>query len=82
MASGTSKETELKLTNVARASLEELLADYQDVLPSPPAVFRVDLRWQTAHHDSGLAASRPLFSERRWRFIARKIGQSFRVFSD
>jgi len=27
-ASGTSKETELKLTNVARASLEELLEDY------------------------------------------------------
>jgi len=27
MASGTSKETEIKLTNVARASLEELLAD-------------------------------------------------------
>ena len=29
-ASGTSKETELKLTNVARASLEELLEDYRD----------------------------------------------------
>ncbi|MFH1037920.1 MAG: four helix bundle suffix domain-containing protein [PVC group bacterium] len=32
MASGTSKETEIKLTNVARASLEELLADYRDFL--------------------------------------------------
>jgi len=32
MASGTSKETELKLTNVARASLEELLEDYRDYL--------------------------------------------------
>lgn len=32
MASGTSKETEIKLTNVARASLEELLIDYQDFL--------------------------------------------------
>jgi four helix bundle suffix protein len=32
MASATSKETELKLTNVARASLEELLADYRDFL--------------------------------------------------
>jgi len=32
MASGTSKETELKLTNVARASLEELLEDYRDFL--------------------------------------------------
>jgi four helix bundle suffix protein len=31
-ASGTSKETELKLTNVARASFEELLEDYQDFL--------------------------------------------------
>jgi four helix bundle suffix protein len=32
MASGTSRETEIKLTNVARASLEELLADYRDFL--------------------------------------------------
>src|SRR5712692_3006459 len=32
MASGTSKEMELKLTNVARASLEELLVDYRDFL--------------------------------------------------
>jgi four helix bundle suffix protein len=31
-ASGTSKETEIKLTNVARASLEELLVDYHDFL--------------------------------------------------
>src|SRR5271154_3893485 len=31
-ASGTSKETEIKLTNVARASLEELLVDYRDFL--------------------------------------------------
>jgi len=31
-ASGTSKKTELKLTSVARASLEELLLDYQDFL--------------------------------------------------
>ena len=31
-ASGTSKKTELKLTNVARASLEELLEDYRDFL--------------------------------------------------
>ena len=32
VASGTSKKTELKLTNVARASLEELLRDYEDYL--------------------------------------------------
>jgi four helix bundle suffix protein len=31
-ASRTSKETELKLTNVARASLEELLGDYEDFI--------------------------------------------------
>jgi len=32
MASGTSKKSELKLINVARASLEELLLDYEDYL--------------------------------------------------
>jgi len=32
MASGTSKKFELKLVGVARASLEELLLDYQDFL--------------------------------------------------
>lgn len=32
MASGTSKGTEIKLTNVARASLEELLEDYRDFM--------------------------------------------------
>ena len=31
-ASGTSKKTEIKLTNVARASLEELRRDYEDFL--------------------------------------------------
>ncbi len=32
MASATSKETELKFTTIARASLEELLLDYEDFL--------------------------------------------------
>lgn len=32
MASGASKEIEIKLTNVARASLEELKIDYEDFL--------------------------------------------------
>lgn len=32
VASGTSKKTEIKLTNVARASLDELLLDYEDFL--------------------------------------------------
>ena len=31
-AAGTSTETEIRLTNVARASLEELLVDYEDFL--------------------------------------------------
>jgi hypothetical protein len=31
-ASGTSRETEIKLVNVARVSLEELLEDYRDFL--------------------------------------------------
>ncbi len=35
-ASGTSKKTELKLTNVARASLEELRLDYEDYLRQRP----------------------------------------------
>jgi restriction system protein len=38
MASGTSKKFELKLVGVARASLEELLLDYQDFL-----------RWDKGH---------------------------------
>src|SRR6476646_2494926 len=36
MASATSKKTELKLTNVARASLEELRLDYEDSYASAP----------------------------------------------
>lgn len=32
VASATSKKTEIKLTNVARASLEELICDYEDFL--------------------------------------------------
>src|SRR2546423_4004721 len=43
-ASGTSKETELKLTNVARASQEELLEDYRDFMRA-----RKIEEW-TAHH--------------------------------
>lgn len=32
VASGTSKGTEIRLTNVARESLEELLIDYEDFM--------------------------------------------------
>jgi len=52
-ASGTSKKMELKLTNVARASLEELRLDYEDFLrqrglpqwpPDHPALMRFKAR--------------------------------------
>jgi four helix bundle suffix protein len=52
-ASGTSKKSELKLTNVARASLEELRLDYEDFLrqrglpqwpPDHPALLRFKSR--------------------------------------
>jgi four helix bundle suffix protein len=52
-ASGTSKKTELKLTNVARASLEELRLDYEDFLrqrglslwrPDHPSLMRFKAR--------------------------------------
>jgi four helix bundle suffix protein len=53
-ASGTSKKTEIKLTGVARASLEELRLDYQDYLrqrglaqwpPEHPALVRFKAAW-------------------------------------
>src|SRR5256885_7013000 len=53
LASGTSKKTELKLTNVGRASLEELRLDYEDFLrqrgleewpPEHPALKRFKAR--------------------------------------
>ena len=39
MASGTSKETEIKLTSVARASLKELLEDYKDFIKTRKLMF-------------------------------------------
>ncbi len=44
MASATSKETEIKLTNVARASLEELLIDYEDFMRTNKIV-----EWESSH---------------------------------
>lgn len=44
MASATSKETEIKLTNVARASLGELLLDYEDFLRT-----RKLIQWHRSH---------------------------------
>lgn len=48
MASGTSKEMEIKLTNVARASLEELKIDYEDFLRTKHlAIWPKDHRYVT-----------------------------------
>lgn len=61
VASATSKKTELKLTNVARASLEELLLDYQDFLrqrslrlwpKDSPEALAVRRRYQSTSRDS------------------------------
>lgn len=47
MASGTSKSTEIKLTNVVRASLEELLIDYEDFVRT-----RKLTKWNRSHRYS------------------------------
>ncbi|HEV8137972.1 MAG TPA: four helix bundle suffix domain-containing protein [Pyrinomonadaceae bacterium] len=46
-ASGTSKKTELKLVGVARASLEELLLDYEDFIRQKGFVL-----WEKGHSTS------------------------------
>jgi len=60
LASGTSKKTELRLTNVARASLEELRLDYEDFLrqhglkqwpPDEPALVRFKAKRCTSLED-------------------------------
>ncbi len=54
-ASGTSRKMELKLTNVARASLEELRLDYEDFLRQKGLAI-----WApTDHRRSALIAARP-----------------------
>jgi four helix bundle suffix protein len=58
-ASGTSKKTELKLTNVARASLEELRLDYEDFLRQ-----RGLLLWdRNDHRRADLIARRPVTAD-------------------
>lgn len=60
MASATSKKTELKLTGIARASLEELLLDYEDFLrqhglkkwdKDSPAALEVRRKYQAEKSD-------------------------------
>ena len=70
MASATSKKTELKLTNVARASLEELRLDYEDFLRQRGLALweRDDSR------RAGLVARRPQSADEvaRWAMDVRK----------
>ena len=69
-AAATSKETEIKLTNVAKASLDELFEDYEDYLKSnrllrwPPDDERYSAARKTAidHPDWGFW--RPIFESR------------------
>jgi four helix bundle suffix protein len=65
-ASGTSKEMELKLTNVARASLEELLADYEDFLRVRQAAI-----WDKESKEAGYV-----------RRLGAKAGVTYEAFRD
>lgn len=72
-ASGTSKKTELKLTNVARASLEELRLDYEDFLRQRGLAI-----WEPKDpRRAGLIAQRPATADdvALW---ARKVRQKAR----
>jgi four helix bundle suffix protein len=59
MASGTSKKTELKLVGVARASLEELLLDYEDFLRQH------QLPLWNKHHPQAVAVRKLAYLENR-----------------
>ena len=65
-ASGTSRKTEIKLVGVARASLEELLLDYQDFLRQQ----RLPL-WTKDHPRS-----------REVRALVYRPNRSYRTYSD
>lgn len=72
-ASATSKKTELKLTNVARASLIELKLDYEDFLRQ-----RQFPLWKSYHpHRQDLAARR-LSTADQFAFWAKNISQATR----
>lgn len=64
MASGTSKKTELKLVGVSRASLEELLVDYQDYLRQHNLIL-----WGKEHPKS-----------REVRAVARQENKSYKTY--
>ena len=64
-AATTSKETEIKLTNVARASLEELLEDYGDYLKVRD-LQTWDKDGREARYVRNLAKSTPLSPPKYW----------------
>lgn len=68
MASGTSKETEIKLLNVARASIEELLEDYRDFIR-----VRNHLQWEKDSKEATYV---------RKLSIQKNCSAKFKVFSE
>lgn len=83
-ASATSSQTELRLVNVARASLEELLLDYEDFLrhrhleqwspdsPEAAAVREVPRRFKKDQpNQSGLSDLTDLTDQERWALYSR-----------
>lgn len=62
MASGTSKKTEIKLVNVARASLEELLLDYEDFLRNNNLK-----KWEKDHSLAREVRAKAYLSDRSYR---------------
>ena len=69
-AGTTSKETEIKLTNVAKASLQELLLDYEDYLGSRELV-----QWQKG--DARLEKTRAVLRENHPREFYREKAKSW-----
>lgn len=67
-AATTSRETELKLTNVAKASLEELLVDYEDYLRQHDLV-----QWKQGH---------PRYKTMREYASSEKIDTEYSVLMD
>lgn len=62
MASATSKETEIKLTNVARASLEELQIDYEDFLRTRKLpIWEKEHRLVTRLRELNISAPKPTY---------------------
>lgn len=77
MASGTSKETEIKLTNVARSSLAELQIDYDDYLRTrnlnhwlPDSIEALYIRKLSARQDFNFGSIKPFAVTRRAEVVA------------